>query len=565
MMRGLAWIAGAAALAVCLLAAYAAYLLAGYSWNQVVSYHTPFGDYERPWVADATDVPAKETSATPRAVLVIVDGLRLDATEQMSHVRTLRQYGGDMVAVTPQPSLSYPTWTTILSGASPDVSGVTTNWFEGAVPVETMLDTALSSGLTVAVSAPEDFVTLYAADRAQATFFREWTKKYMSATYVDEAIALAEATDPSLMVVHLPDTDKAGHDFGGDSDEYVQAARLIDNDIGRLVEALQDDRTLFVIVADHGHVDAGGHGGWEPEVTRVPALFIGPPAALARGQISQTDIAPTLATFLGVPVPRHAEGRARVEMLVAAGEEAATFSDAQARSFAAGYLDALGVAGDPLGQASTYAEVATVLADARTARLAQDRAGRLPLALGLAGGALVALVALFALSWRGGVAASVGVLAYYVVYNGLYFVIRGHHWSLSAFNTESLIQHFFNLRMADAALAGLVAAVVAAGVYPLLRRDPKGPRTHGLLGEWFALGPATVLAIMSTLALQVAWFLWAWGAEVIWRLPDLKWGFKYDLDLIQATALGAAALLAPVVTYLVGRYHPKFRTRPAKE
>ena len=35
------------------------------------------------------------------------------------------------------------------------------------------------------------------------------------------------------------------------------------------------------------------------------------------------------------------------------------------------------------------------------------------------------------------------------------------------------------------------------------------------------------------------------------------WAFKADLDMVQATALGAAALLAPLVTYLVGRYHPR--------
>ena len=62
--------------------------------------------------------------------------------------------------------------------------------------------------------------------------------------------------------------------------------------------------------------------------------------------------------------------------------------------------------------------------------------------------------------------------------------------------------------------------------------------------------------ILSTLALQVAWYLWQWGAAVTWIVPDLRWGFKYDLDLIQATAVGAAVLLAPLVTYLVGRYHP---------
>jgi hypothetical protein len=38
-------------------------------------------------------------------------------------------------------------------------------------------------------------------------------------------------------------------------------------------------------------------------------------------------------------------------------------------------------------------------------------------------------------------------------------------------------------------------------------------------------------------------------------------GFKYDLDLIQLTGLGAAALLAPAVTYLAGRFHPLRRAK----
>jgi hypothetical protein len=442
---------------------------------------------------------------------------------------------------------------------------VTTNWFEGAVPVETVLDTALNAGLTVAVSAPEDFVVLYGADRAQGTFFREWSKEYMSATYVDEAIALSERHDPGLLIVHLPDVDEAGHEYGGASEEYLLAAQLIDGEIGRLVESLQDERTLFIVVADHGHLDGGGHGGWEPEVINVPALFIGPPATLDTGAIDQVDVAPTLAAYLGVGIPRHAEGVVRMGLLAPGQSTDTVASLAQGREFARRYLTAIGQDATGVAEADTSDDVAALLSAGRDARLNAERADRLPVALGLAGGALLAIILLFALSWRGGVAAAAGALAYYAVYNGLYFLVRGHHWSLSAFNTESFVQQFFYIRMAEAAAAGLVAAAVAAMVYPLLRRYPKGPRERGFLGGWLALGPATVMLVMATLAIQVAWFLWAWGAEVSWRLPDLMWGFKYDLDLTQATALGAAALLAPVVTYVVGRYHPKTRTQPVEE
>ncbi len=564
-MRGaFAWTAGVVALALSLGVAYAAYLLADHSWDQVVSYETPFGDYDRAWALGALPPEVELPADAHRVVLVIVDGLRLDVTDQMPNFQTLRQYGADMVALTVQPSLSYPTWTAILSGATPDVSGVTTNWFDGAVPVETVIDTALGAGRTVVVSGPQDLATLYAADRAQATFFREWTKEYMSGTYVDQAIALADGRDPSLVVVHLPDTDDAGHEYGGTSDEYILAAQRIDGEIMRLVAEFADDRTLFVITSDHGHVQAGGHGGWEPVVTRVPALFIGPASSIDRERISQTDIAPTVAAFLGVPVPAHAEGRVRPELLLP-GRVDSRIGDAHAKEFATGYLATLGAPDDALAAARTADQVAVVISDARTERLAADRAERLPLALAL--GALVLRVPgiVFASSWRAGTAIAAGVLAYYLVYNGLYFIVHGHRWSLSAFNTESFVEQFFYLRMAEAALAGVIGAAVAAGVYPLLRSGPKGPRDRRFLGGWLALGPATVFVIMATLVAQVAWFYWAWGFDVVWRLPDMRWGFKYLLDLTQITALGAAAVLAPVVTYLAGRFHPRVRIQTAEE
>jgi len=559
-MRTTSWLAFAVALATCLGAAYGAYVLAGYSWNQVVEYRTPFGDYARPWA----ETSAAATAAAPdeaRAVVVIVDGLRLDVTDQMPGYQTLRQYGADMVAVTPQPSLSYPTWTTILSGATPDVSGVTTNWFDGPVPVETLIDTALSSGLTVAFSAPEDFDDLYDARRVQASYLRPWTEEYMSGEYVDAAIELARSASPSLLVVHLPDVDEAGHASGGASEDYVEMARRVDGEILRLVQALQDDRTLFVVAADHGHIDRGGHGGPEPSVTRVPALFVGQAAMLERAPISQADIAPTVAAYLRIPIPAHAEGRVRDELLLGEVEDGL----GHARDFAERYLVALEQDPEAVESARSVAEVEDVLTEAREARLAQDRSSRLPAALGLAALALCALAAVAASSWRAAVAALAGVVVYYAVYNGLYFVVHGHRWSLSAFNTETYVQQFFYLRMAEAAAAALLAALVAAAVYPFMRERPKGPRERGYLSGWLALGPATTLAILATLALQVAWFLWAWGAAVIWRLPDLRWGFKYDLDLTQMTAVGAAALLAPLATYLVGRYHPKTRSRPAEE
>jgi hypothetical protein len=133
--------------------------------------------------------------------------------------------------------------------------------------------------------------------------------------------------------------------------------------------------------------------------------------------------------------------------------------------------------------------------------------------------------------------------------------VHGYTWSLSAFNSEALLKGFQYGRMTDAIIAGVVAAVVAAEVYLALHAAPRRPTGEYLPG-WLALGAATVLVIQATIGLQVAWYLWYWGASVTWYIPDLATGFKYDFDLVQLTALGAVALLAPVVTFLIGRYHP---------
>lgn len=579
-MRWLSWVAGVLALVVCLGAAYGAYTLAGYSWDQVVSYKSPFADYERPWAdthgsssgLDRNQLvsgylppqPAREASETARrVVLVICDGLTLDASRQMNGLNTLRQYASDAVAVTPQPSLSYPTWTTILSGAPPNISGVPTNWFDAAVPVETLIDVAWRDGRRLAVVAPEDFKTLYQADRAGASYFDKWTDEYMTQTYVDEALKVAKSYQPELLVMHLPDADETAHDFGAASAEYSAVIKRMDADISRLVSGLQDDRTVFVICADHGHIATGGHGGWEREVTRVPAVFAGPGTILGKTEIRQVDIAPTIAAMLDMRVPAQSVGRVHDDI---AGDVAQSLpaAEAQYRTFAEFYTRKMTGDTTALGGAKTYPAIDKAIADIDAARLRTDRADRLPQSGALAVAALLALALVFAASWRAGVAALAGAASYYLVYNLLYFVVHGYLWSLSAFNTEEYVQSFFYMRMAEAAVCALLACFVAAAVYPLLRRVPRSPRA-GYAGGWLALGPATILTILATLALQIAWFLWAWGAQVVWRLPDLKWGFKYDLDLMQATAVGAAVLLAPVVTYLVGRYHPKVRTASAEE
>jgi Type I phosphodiesterase / nucleotide pyrophosphatase len=552
------WIVFVVGVVVCLVLAKASSSLATYSWNQVVDYKSPYVSVPAPAELVSAN-PAPGSAVAHRVVLIIVDGLRDDVSRsEMPTVQTLRAHGADFTLTVPQPSLSYPNWTTILTGASPQISGVTTNWFTGRELAPTLIDVARSAGDKVAVAGPTDFTKLFGIRHARGVSLRSPSESdYVSGMLIDDTIRLSKETSPTLIVVHLPDLDTAGHNFGGASTEYRQVAAQIDTDIGRLVLGMQGTSTTFVITADHGHTDSGGHGGWEPSVLHVPAVFSGDGIRAAKGTGDLQQIAPTVAVLLGLRDPAFAEGQA-IRSVVATTNQTVFASDqAHHLAFDSAYVamtNGHGVSPQDLaGDGTPDGAVAA----ARRARLTAERWSRLPLAVAIWIAVIAAVAAVGMVSWRALVSALAGSAAYYVVYSGLFFVVHGYHWSLSAFNTETYVKTFMNWRLAEAGAAALIGVAVAAFVYPLLRRNPKGPRTLEYLSGYLALGPATLLVLLGTLWTQAAWYLWQWGADVVWTLPDLRLAFKYDLDLVQVSAIGVCVLFAPLVTYLIGRYHPK--------
>ncbi|MBN1192985.1 MAG: alkaline phosphatase family protein [Coriobacteriia bacterium] len=561
----LRWLLPLILLAISLGLSYGAYRLASYSWDQVVSYRSPYTSMSG---ADFSGIRPDLTDPIPdaeprRVVLVLIDGLRDDASRTMGSISGLRARGADVSLTVPQPSLSYPTWTTIMSGAPQQISGVTTNWFEGPVEVETLLDVAAGSGKTVVVSGPEDLDEMFrASEVASAAALTEWSEdEYMSGTIVDNALALdAEVGGADFMFVLLPDVDNAGHDFGGASPGYADTVGRVDEDLARLIEGLDDGATTFVVLPDHGHIDTGGHGGWEDPVIHTFAAFAGPGVAQATADADLADIAPTVAVLAGMQAPLQGTGTAIDAVLADPNGSARNAEFVRSAGITLAYIRKVlgddGVRGIESISSPTELEGMREAADSK--RLISERDGRLARIVGAALALLVFAVGVGIASWRTLLAAIVGTVVYNAVYNALFFGLHRLNWSLSAFNEETMIDAFFNQRMLEAALSGLAACVVAALVYAALRK-PRAGSGAGSAAEWLAVGGATVLLAQGVLVLQVALFLWRWGADVVWILPDMREAFKYDLDLIQLTALGAAAVVGPFAAWLFGRLHPKTR------
>lgn len=100
---------------------------------------------------------------------------------------------------------------------------------------------------------------------------------------------------------------------------YVGVLAEVDAQVGRVIDALRAsgdyERTLIIVTADHGE-HLGDHGllgkdGWFPSAFHIPLLVRLPGAGQGRrvdAWTESTDVLPTIAEALGMPVPNQCTG-----------------------------------------------------------------------------------------------------------------------------------------------------------------------------------------------------------------------------------------------------------------
>lgn len=498
-------------------------MLADYQWDRVV-------EYESPYVFDL-----ERGEPTPRlvdhVVLVVVDGLGLEPARDLPVLSALGEEGSFLVARTSQPSLSLPGWTYLTSGAPPEISGVTTNWYEGRVGVDSILDEAKAEDLTTAVVGSRGWRQLY-GDVIDTSRFVGDDVAEADPRLAERAIEILGEDAPDLLIVHLPDVDHRGHESGVGR-AYREAAARADELIGEIAGAMPSG-TALIVTADHGHIATGGHGGPEREVTRVPLVLSGEGLVPgARGEVALGDVAPTIAALLGLPRPAHAVSELRPALLDADEETRDQIEEAHEDVERRFYAQATGVV-------HGSGETETAFERARQARLRHDVFARLPIALGII--AVFALAVAFFSRGLDAVAVGTGVVVFLAGWSGLFFLGRGLTFSFSHFNTEDQVESFLLARLIDTVLVLLVVSILVGLIVG--RRQVAGAYASALgTSAWIllllGLGVATFLTI----------FGWAWN----WRLPELSAGFAEFLGLLVMFAVGVAAWLIGLVSLGVAR------------
>lgn len=556
-------------MAMCLVVATLAGVLARHAWSSIVDYHPPYNFGESP--IEPTTPPWSEN-----VVLIIVDGLRLDMSYQLPEVNRLRNAGADFEALAGSPSFSLPARANFVTGAWPEIHGVTSNYYEKSVATDNLLRLAARHRRSVAIAGIAEWSRLFGKDlkAAGGEFLAAPPKSeeghYAEAMtaleiFADQSIALWSAKRPNLMIIDFPATDRAAHEYGAASDPYRSAAQWIDGKIAMITASLDLTRSTIIVTSDHGHRDQGGHGGTEDIVMRTPLVLAGKGIRVgSKGRAQHIDVAPTVAALLGLPIPAGSAGTILMDALeVDEASKVGRLQQAvrQKQRFARSFFTSLQAAVPPVFLESVNQDQTSLqlqraaghidrfIEHGKSLQIDQERRARLPRFLAVVGilwAGLILYMWTIRSGWGEVKSVGLGVLSYFTVFGALFWT-GGLHFSVSAMNKDSDLGKFLGKDMLFAAIA--MALALALSIWQ--GRRSLQPKT------WRSLLPVSLIVpvwVVLVLATHIGMTYWQHDLFMRWYLPDIWYQFGSLLSLLQIQAIGGVTVLAPFMLAAVFRW-----------
>ncbi len=263
----------------------------------------------------------------PKVLLIGIDGVRPDvlaevATPNIDALAAAGWYTDQ--ARTTTPSVSGPSWSSMLTGVWPEKHGVTNNNFTGRdyATYPSFLMRVEAARPELATFAALDWVPLAELESEPgpvlpaAIDVREVVDGYdLGWPEADGEIAARAArhlgeADPDAMFVYFGHPDETSHRHGSIGAEYRDAIALADTHVGMVVDAMRarptfaDEDWLVLMSTDHGRRADGGHGGDSPEEMTIFILASGPATEgwPPPGPAFIVDVAATALDHLGIEI-----------------------------------------------------------------------------------------------------------------------------------------------------------------------------------------------------------------------------------------------------------------------
>ncbi|XP_014932725.2 GPI ethanolamine phosphate transferase 1 isoform X2 [Acinonyx jubatus] len=305
-----------------------------------------------------------------RLVLFVADGLRADTLYELDEngnsrapfIRNIIMHEGSWgLSHTRVPTESRPGHVALIAGFYEDVSAVAKGWKENPVEFDSLIN---ESKYTWSWGSPDIltmfakgaygdhvFTYTYGADSEDfgahdVTKLDTWVfdkvKEFFHAARNNQSLFSKLNEEKIVFFLHLLGIDTNGHAHRPSSREYKDNIKLVDAGIKEMVSILEhfygnDGKTAFIFTSDHGMTDWGSHGAGHPSETLTPFVTWGagikyPQKVSAqkfddaflkewrleswkRQDIHQADIAPLMASLIGVPFPLNSVGILPVDYL----------------------------------------------------------------------------------------------------------------------------------------------------------------------------------------------------------------------------------------------------------
>lgn len=256
-------------------------------------------------------------SKQAKTLVIGIDGTRYDKllAADAPNLKALIASGttatSDLYANPLAPTLSGPGWSTIATGVWPDKHKVLDNNFTGSrfdlyPDYASRLESADPANSTLVIGSWNPITANVFNGTAD---LRIPESENDAKTASDAADYLAHG-NPDSVFLHFDEVDEAGHSYGGASSQYLAAIHGADGLVGQVLTALKSRATyasedwLIVVTTDHGHTDAGGHGGNSANERQTWMVLGGRgyAAGAHRYDVKPVDIAPTVLKHQGAPI-----------------------------------------------------------------------------------------------------------------------------------------------------------------------------------------------------------------------------------------------------------------------
>jgi predicted AlkP superfamily pyrophosphatase or phosphodiesterase len=220
----------------------------------------------------------------PYVILVSLDGFRYDYAKRYhaDHLLTLATQGASAPEgmLPAYPSITFPNHYTIVTGLYPEHHGIVANSFYDPARKEVYSyrdamavgDGTWYGGTPLWVLAEQQgmrsacfFWVGSEADiqGVRPTYYLKFDGKFPNGKRVDQVLAwlhLPSEQRPHFITLYFSNTDTAGHQYGPDSPEVVNAVHELDSEIGKLMDGIKESKLPvdLIVLADHGMVKVEG-------------------------------------------------------------------------------------------------------------------------------------------------------------------------------------------------------------------------------------------------------------------------------------------------------------------